>query len=101
MGNLIQNTQKDMKRSNSWLFKRHNKLKARVERRLSQESGETETSRDSKEGDLGLDFEPSAVDSDEKSPVSKISLLSPAKLGKRKSDMRLIHNYKQSERSSR
>ena len=94
MGNLIENTKKGIKRSHSWLFKRHNKLKARVERRLSQESAETETSHDSRDGDLGLDFEPSALDSDEKSPLSKISLRSPAKLGPRKSEMRLIHNYK-------
>ena len=45
---------KGLKRSNSFLFKRHQKIKCRTDRRLSQESKESEMSEDSKEEALRM-----------------------------------------------
>ena len=90
MGNLIGQSKKKLKRSNSWLFKRHSKVKARVERRLSQDSRKTESSVDSKEADVEAEYEHSANgDSEEKSPISKISGISPGKNGKRKTKINI------------
>ena len=66
-------------------------MKARVERRLSQESRRSESSVDSKEGDVEADYDHSANgESEDKSPISKVSGLSPGKNGKRKSKINIM-----------
>ena len=65
-------------------------MKARVERRLSQDSRKTESSEGSKEADVDVEYDHSANgESEDKSPISKISGISPGKNGKRKTKINI------------